>query len=132
MIALASSALAALGEQAEVVDAGRRRGRGAASGRAWGWEWRPIDDRDAAAHGPALETDLHGRQVEGVEDDLDAASRPARRRPQRRCRARRSVAVLVTMRVSDHKNASCSALRGSGARRGPAARAGRWAPRRSL
>ena len=95
-------------------------GAGAASGRAWGWEWRPMTTGSALAHRPALEADLDGGQVEGVEDDLDARAHQGGVDLEGVASASETVAVLVTVRASDHKNASWSAA-GVGSAGGPPA-----------
>ena len=73
---------------------------------------------DALAHQPPMEADMDLAQVEGVEDNLDSA-------PDQGCvdlvGVWDTVAVLVTVRRSDHRNASCNAA-GVGNTGGPGAR----------
>ena len=96
----------AVGEHGEVVDAGRR-GRG---------------DRFGSGHGMGVATDAlgnawpHGSVLEADLDDGDSngSNTQSTRRPTRQASTsktlpwRLTVAVLVTWRVSDHRNASCS------------------------
>jgi len=107
-------------DQPQVVDSGRswRRGCLLRSGAGVDMSSDPVGD--ALAHRPPMEPNMDLGQVEGVEDNLDSA-------PDQGgvdligVAVQGTVAVLVTVRRSDRRNASCNAA-GGGNTGGPGAR----------
>ena len=94
-------------------------GGGAASGRALGWEWRPITTGmplPIARPWKRISTEVSskGSKTTSTRDPTKAAS------TSKVLPCNETVAVLVTVRTSDHKNASCSAA-GVGRAGAPAA-----------
>ncbi len=94
-------------------------GSGAASGRALGCEWRPIETgtpapMDRPWNRISTVSMSKGSKMTSTRDPTSAAS------TSKALPCKEIVAVFVTVRVSDHKNASWSAA-GVGSGGGPAA-----------
>ena len=83
---------------------------GSGAGRlAWGtalWLWRPMHERDRHPGRRALEEDVDPREVLGVIAQLDPPGDEGRVDASSALPSRETVAVLVTLRTTDHRKAS--------------------------